>query len=249
MSSLIEFYPTIDVSPEYSPKPAADFMPEWYKRLSPEPEKDVITAKACRPLLDSFCTGYIIPFPCSVKFICYKEDNELQIDMLTEGGVFSDDLSNEKFQFISWHNKIQLDGHPYYEKTPEGEYRDHPFKFLNPWIVKTPTNYSSIFTNPFNQSFGAFSLATGVVETDKYCNGVDLPAFFHIKEGEYIFEAGTPMVQIVPFARETWEHKVTKLHNNFSIRNLYKKTRKHFSVEGPGAKVYAKNHWVKKSYK
>ena len=63
------------------PKPAKDFVPDWFKNLSPyfktpeNPQGELIvenfhsnaSAKKCMPMLDSMTAGYIVPLWTDVQ--------------------------------------------------------------------------------------------------------------------------------------------------------------------------------------
>jgi hypothetical protein len=67
---------------------------------------------------------------------------------------------------------------------------------------------------------------------------INTPFILNLEEGEHLIEAGTPVVQIIPFKREPWNHNIkeftkndldlevnliTSFFNNFYKRNHHKK--------------------------
>jgi len=87
------------------------------------------------------------------------------------------------------------------------------FTFVSPWIIKTPPGYSSLITQPFNNTnypHPQIKTFTGLVNTDTYFNPITY--FFHVKAPfTGIIKKGTPLVQVVPIKREEWQHTVTPI--------------------------------------
>ena len=122
------------VSDKYSPKPAIKFIPEWYKKMEsyiPETVKpdSTPTIKKCIPVLDVMTAGYIIvsPFDIYVSVIdgeiVYKYPGPAQYKM--------------------------IEGHPRKQGYLHPNAMEHPFpKWINPWGIKTPKGYSTLFIPP-----------------------------------------------------------------------------------------------------
>lgn len=188
----IIFTNTGGVPEEFAPKPASKFIPDWYKDLesyiSGEKKPDgnggtSATAKRCMPIFDVISAGYIIVSPADV--------------------------------FIS-----QRDGQPYYEWShfgliqfhPKAQAPDHPHrngleafpKWINHWAIKTPKGYSTLFVQPFHRE-SIFSILPGIVDTDKYTAPVNFPFTLNDTKFEGIIPAGTPIAQVIPFKRESWQ--------------------------------------------
>jgi hypothetical protein len=87
-------------------------------------------------------------------------------------------------------------------KIPE-EYDPQPHKWLSNWHVKTPRGYSSLILHPINRLDLPFYSFSGIVDTDKHPMVINFP--FVLRKGfDGKIEAGTPMVQIIPFKRDRW---------------------------------------------
>jgi len=104
----------------------------------------------------------------------------------------------------------------------ENEYLQ-PFKYLNPWTIKTPKNYSCLFTNPFNRDDDGIRLIDGIVDTDTYHQPVNFP--FIINGDKYpefndVIKKGTPYVQIIPFKREAWKMKIHSKNPSKKLTNI-----------------------------
>jgi hypothetical protein len=167
--------------------------------------------------------GYIVP--TIVDIIIHKTEDSVNMRY------------NYKHPFdeplFSKHNIKHFKGSHFKPNTHE----DNMWKYNIPWRVKTPPGYSCIFTTPFNRPELPFQPLTGVVDTDSMFQ-INTPFILNLEEGEHLIEAGTPVVQIIPFKREPWNHNIkeftkndldlevnliTSFFNNFYKRNHHKK--------------------------
>jgi len=191
----IIFTNTNNIPIEYAPKPASKFIPEWYKNLEsymdnkkqPNGEgKTTATAKRCMPVFDAITAGYIIVSPADV-FV--KQIN----------GEPHYEWSN--FGLINFHPKWQAPEHP-----NRNGHESYP-KWTNPWGIKTPNGYSTMFVQPFHRE-SVFTILPGVVDTDTYTAPVNFPFVLNDINFEGLIPAGTPIAQVIPFKREVWEMKL-----------------------------------------
>lgn len=195
---IIEFIPTIDILEEYYPKPARNVLPEWYKEQKSyhtdekvPPKNDSNTAgtiKKCIPVFDVMNTGYIM-FTVADLYVWHEKDSNNKYNKFFRWGAG---------QAIDSHDIRQFDSHPIWTKSSQVH------KFINNFIIKTPKNYSCLFTAPFNH-INPFKIIDGVVDTDNYFSTIHLPFVFTDEEFEGLIPAGTPIAQVIPFKREKWE--------------------------------------------
>lgn len=220
------------------PTPASRNTPEWYRKLNkyvvPEvkcsryPDKDAtpnntnFTAKACKPLLDSFMTGYMVTLPTDVTAV---RDEAYEARMIWDSNT----------NMIETHAVSQLDG----LQAPE-EYESAPYKWNFHWAIKVPEGYSLIYTHPFNRIELPFYTMTGVVEADTYGVPVNLP-FFLKKNFVGLIPKGTPVAQLIPIKREEWEHHVGTL----SDYNVFEAEAMKLYMGGG----YKKMYWSPKKYR
>ena len=208
------------------PKPANHFMPEEYKKL--ERYKDgnlhTPTIKTCMPFLDAMGCGYIIPF-----------DQDYIIDPTEK--EFSVTPANKEKNDIGYHDKAQVPKE-WHHKT--GEYAG---KFINKWLITTPPGYSCLFTQPMNR-FGEdrFLLINGVVDTDNYINTINFPFILLKRDKQVLIKKGDPMVQIIPFKRESW-----KMSSKFYFEKKHQSTIN--LLNSKFMDRYKKMFWYKKSFK
>jgi len=197
----ITFRTTPSLAWTAKPAPALKFAPEWFKRLAHYvvPTADEVqagatvisTAKRCSPFQDSLGAGYIIPLPVKVTVSC-SDNGEVSISW---GQAM---LETAPFQVISRHATEQLKG--------MGLEEGGVFKFNLPWSVELPEGYSALYTHPLNRPDLPFQTFSGIVDNDQYMSPVNIPFIWIGPPGLYELDAGTPVVQIIPFKREEWHH-------------------------------------------
>lgn len=201
----IKFIDTIGLPEEVQPKPAYKVLPEWYKDTesytSGEKKPSGIggtksTIKRCMPVFDSLTTGYIL-FTYVDIYVSQKEQ------MVNFEGDIREAPWYEwpSLKPISFHQLEQAPKHPFNNTFP------YP-KWENPWTIKTPPGYSVLIVPPFHLKT-PFTIFPGVVDTDTYHLPVNFP--FVLNEPstfEGTIPVGTPMAQIIPFKRESWEMKL-----------------------------------------
>ena len=191
------------ISETYTPVPAKNMLPEWYKRLSGyqdlghtrgeylfnsmREKADAATIKKCMPVFDTLSAGYIITIP-----------QDLNIRWSEEHGRY---YEWSDYEFIKFHNGGQVVGHPIDDGSEM-----YP-KFRNPWSVITPKGYSCLFVQPMHRE-SPFEILPGIVDTDTYHGAVQFPFTFKEKKWEGLIPAGTPMAQVIPFKRESFTHSV-----------------------------------------
>jgi hypothetical protein len=213
------------------PEPANNFIPDWFKELPLSldyagKQKNYInlTIKACMPFLDALKTGYILKTPIDIYFN-HNFDNpetgekDTQIKMMTTGNMdalfmakrMNVNLGNER------HHPAQLG-----EKCPfSKDNKDKAFfKIINPWIVKTPPGYSTLFTTQFNNPDKRFTPLTGIVDTDTFNLPVNFPIIMN-QEGEWMLKKYSPIIAAFPFKRDNWKHVIKEQDVNVIDQNLF----------------------------
>lgn len=218
------------VSDLFYPKKASDFLPQWYKDLysyQGTDGKKVLdknfenssSIKRCVPVFDAMTSGYII----STHRDIWVRKNEI-------GEIVY--ASPEK-STVDFHPISQAPSHPYMNNYP------YP-KWINPWSIKTPKGYSSLFIPPVHGANKYFQILEGVVDTDKYNNPVNFPFVLKDVNFEGLIPAGTPVVQVIPIKRDSWK---SKLGDKEDTENIYATLRSSF-FDG-----YRNFFWSRKEYK
>lgn len=199
------------------PEPSVKNIPEWYKNqdkyiggkkeVSAETGLFNNTVKACMPVFDMMSAGYVIKTPADIH-------------------VDHDEDGLPKFSWaVNFYTCIESHGTMQYDRLKIGEeYAKIAYKFINPWIVKTPKGYSSLFITPTHRDDLPFYSLPGIVDTDKHPIPVNFP-FFIKKDFKGMIPMGTPIIQIIPFKRESWSHDVMNYSEDLT-KEWYKAERK-----------------------
>ena len=213
----------LDVWPH--PQPASRFIPDEYKKLKRFKENNLHspTVKTCVPFLDSLTMGYIIPF-----------DQDYLVDPVEDD--FAVTPANKEQSDFGFHNQTQL---PEEWKETTGKTAG---KFHNKWLIKTAPGYSCLFIKPMNRIETRFDIIAGVVDTDTYINTINFPFILNKRDQQFLIKKGEPMVQVIPFKRESW-----KMWSGFYLEKAHGKVLSMLNSEWVDR--YKKMFWRKKSYR
>lgn len=213
---------------EYAPKPATSFLPEWYKKMEgrtepkkPKDFKNVPTIKKCIPVFDAMTSGYIIQTICDIGIEIIDGEPVLTPSLPIEGLLFN-------------HPRKQAYLHP-----NANEF--HFPKFGNFWSIKTPKGYSCLFIPPMHNPNPYFTALPGIVDTDNYNACVLFPFTLNDPTKSGVIPAGTPIVQVIPFKRDSWESKFLEDEKN-NERWILKVRSTFFGG-------YKNKYWTRKTFK
>jgi hypothetical protein len=194
------------------PEPAKKNLPEWYKKqdkiigdsltIDNSTGNPNLSIKSCMPVFDIITAGYLVRLPAD---ILVKNNPD---------GSKSISWSTNDLKLIESHPTTQYDK----LKVPL-EYENEAYKFVQPWIFKTPPGYSCIIMQPSLRDDLPFQIVPALVDTDKHPIPINFP-FFLRKDFEGIIETNTPIAQIIPFKREDWKSSVDS-DSDGSIHNLW----------------------------
>lgn len=214
------------------PQPAKHYLPKWYKDmdLTGYNEYDLksytkVTAKGCVPFRDAMISGY--------TFELWTE-----IEVLKDG--------NDIIHF-SW-GQIELDAlidvrtNPELRDIPTKEgYTPPVFSIWQPLYIKTPPGYSILICPPINQLDSPLEVMSGIVDTDKHPMYPGRVPFSISSNFNGIIKVGTPLFQIIPFKRESWN-----MDNDKSIIEEGDRSLKKFRAYIFGG--YRNMGWSKKDF-
>ena len=178
-----------------SPVQANKMLPEYFKKIKPQTDNhpSSSTVKRCVPFLDAASMGYIIPLWSDV--FVQARNGDLQVD-------FPKGLPMESS--MSPHGTNQIEDHP----LSDAPYGNIPLKWHNPWGIQTPEGWSVLITQPLNHLETRFKILDGVVDTDTYYNQINFPFLWTGGDGDFMLPQGMPLVQVIPFQRETLDCEV-----------------------------------------
>lgn len=235
---LFRFYTPKEQAGLADPKPAKAFIPQWYKEAETFYDfygEKTAGLKTCMPYLDALIAGYILSTPIDIYV------NEHQNE-------FSHLFNSEELQ-IRWNGPPSL--HDFISERPKesgatmprpaGHYPNH-LVFKGYWSYKTPRGWSTLVTSPLNRDDLPFTIASGIIDTDKFGTPGNLP--FFIKKGiTGLIPKGTPIAQMIPLKRASW----TMVDNDAGISDGIK-----FQSDSVGQRnskgSYKKKYWQRKSY-
>jgi hypothetical protein len=226
-----------DYDTQLKPYPASKNIPDWWRdelpydvsKENPTGKKIIVsfgysnaTFKKCTPMLDAITSGYIVPLWADAQ-VRWTEEGP-QVTWRTKRNLFEHHGDSS--------SRVQ----------PPAGYSNHVYKYLNTWVPKTPKGYSVLITSPFGHRNLPFQSIPAIIDSDRSTLDVVVPMW--LKEGfEGIIEKGTPMFQVTPFKRESWESEFLYLEDGefekIQERNFNSTLVSH----------YIKNVWSKKGYK
>ena len=201
-------------------------LPEWYKNTESyiggekKPSGKGIspaTIKRCMPVFDSLNAGYMLITHADI-FVTQKEEIDPITNKLT--GKKNSWFEWPAFDSIEFHDNDQAPFHP---KTNGSAIP----KWINPWSIKTPKGYSTLFVPPFHHN-NIFTALVGVVDTDSYTSPVNIVFTLSDPNFEGLVPAGTPIAQVIPFKRENWKMSIGDEENKKEQHNVYLQIRSKF---------------------
>ncbi len=211
-----------DVFPR--PYPALKEIPDWYRAVpedqAPEPKRSV---KHCMPFLEAMTCGYILPLAADI---------ELTLD---PAGVLH--CQSQRVEILDVHNPVQFQGAPF---------QNFPVvKITNPWLMRTPPGYSTLFVPLLNRFGMPLVPLAGVVETDLFYREVNFPALLTLRRGGKLsLPAGTPLVQAIPIKRDDFQSEMT-----LPEKDKYWDVVAHTTDEPKNYNYYKNHFWRKKNYR
>lgn len=231
---IIKFIPTDAVDDNFiQPSASKKNIPQWYKDSEVTLEDGGNGLKTCIPYLDSLTSGYQILLwenihvkkneDGSIGFFLERKNKSGEVYYIESDSVVSD-RGTESGALMP---------------RPHGHGINH-FVWRVPVTPKTPKGWSCLYTHPLNRFDLPFTTASGIVDTDTFYSGGNLP-FFLKADFEGIIPAGTPICQLIPIKRETW----TSTWEPFRMDSANKRSKKVRSFTRGG---YKKMYWQKKEY-
>ena len=203
-----------------SPVPAVKNVPEWYRSLAKFDKSNddrtlginnnigvdgaMVATKMCMPFFDALTGGYH-----------YVLEDDVYIDLDEEGKPI-----------ISWAGDVMMiDKRPTIElPVPDNCHPIHYGWRMN-WYYETPPGYSVLITHPMNRYDLPFYTMSGIVESDIWGLPV-FTAFFLKRNFIGVIPKGTPLFQIIPFKRESWQLETSENQDEFDMHELKAENRR-----------------------
>jgi hypothetical protein len=230
----VKWNPTSNLASQVlsQPKPARNYQPDWYKKLSAffenRPTFSVEgtvnkTLKHCQPFADSLNAGYIMETWQDIHF-SFSENGEYTYSFPTDPPI------------IATRDRVSMDmGQDFYPIE---------FVFHSAWMPELPKGWSMLYVHPLNRPELPFFVPSGIIDSDKYVVSSEKSSLpFYMKKGfSGILPAGTPLMQLIPIKREDWVSKKMPFDEAKRNASIYKTLSKFWGG-------YKKHFWSKKSYK
>lgn len=225
-----------------TPTPTVKAMPDWYKQADkyafnphtteywqdPMIGGKIPTWKACPAMFDIMGAGYVWKTPCDVEFF------------INDQGIISSRITD-----FYYHKDFCTPRPPMSKFMHPVGYHQHHFAWMSDWGVTVPEGYSVMYTQPFNRFDLPFLTTSGIIDNDK----LELPGSmpFFIREGfTGVIPAGTPIAQLFPFKRDSWESEIVLEDPDKLVEKVMENTKKYRVPDGG---VYANQVWERRSYK
>lgn len=244
--------PTVEFRPlEYSPEAVLKYaerpersttaIPDWFKSAPRYQNNDKemisdehshnLTVRHCMPFLDAMTSGYILTTSTDI----YVTRNENYYPSISFGEN-SQNLPAPQIQFNpNFETHVPL----------KPGFDSFVYAWSVYWRIKTPKGVSSIFTQPLNKTDLPFHTLTGITDTDSW-DGSDVLNVALAAGFQGTIPKGTPFVQIIPFYREDWDHKIIEENFDEDVS-----LREKVAIERTNSKsgYYRDNLWNKKTYR
>lgn len=249
MIRRIRFVPNDDYASKNIDPPvvAKNIIPNWYKDgemvISSETGKiaklsdDKITGgmKSCVPFLDAMISGYLV---CLWEDLYVKTSEVVEEFYSVEKNPYTGQYQKKNYQHLMMiDERIAEIG-----KTiprPNGYCSNHMI-FKGQWGIRLPKKWSLMVTHPLNRFDLPFITTSGIIDSDEWWSGGNIPFFFQ-KNFDGVIIKGTPIAQIIPIKRSSWISYVSELSTS---RNNYIADKARSVPVG----WYRDNIWVKKEY-
>lgn len=217
-----------------TPVPVRNVVPEWYKKsprfidgkeasiiYTERGARSNISMKMCVPFFDAMICGYTATLWQDVQVT--RRPDGLKLDWLVDPPPVNE-RSNHGMELLP---------------IPAGHYPQQ-YAWVTPFSIQTPPGYSVLITHPFNRYDLPFTTLNGIHDSDAIMPHGHLP--FYMKDNfEGVIPAGTPIYQIFPFKRDTWESEYDEVLGTKAEKRMWEGMTKMFGH-------YRNNIWHKKEY-
>lgn len=209
---------------------AKSVVPEWYLKTPRHKLKDLDSiknkknVKYCTPFGDSFLTGYIAVTPCDTVIERNPIDGTVKIVTPLDSAIFTKRDSNGK-GLMSY---------------PDNCYKQD-FTYQHQLHMKLPKGYSALITHPLNRHDLPWVTLSAIVDADKQILRPGNMPIFIKNNFEGVVPKGTPVFQVIPFKRDSWQmERDPKLFEDFA--------KQMYEVRSVVVGFYKKFGWSRKDY-
>jgi len=165
-----------------------------------------LTMRGCMPVLDFMTCGYYLPMWVEILFF-KNEQNGLGYYTEINTRKVLDNHAPTQFSTLFRTQHLFKELYGYFDKSNYDKLA--LYKFINPWVIKTPPGYSCMFIPPLYQD-QKIKILPAVVDTDTYKGRINFPFSINLDlNEEYNTKLGEPFIQVIPFKRVDYKMDVT----------------------------------------
>ena len=181
--TFVSIVPGLDMIKELQPKPAKNFIPEWFRQI---PSDRTDTVKVCPSFPDYFSMGYVVPM---------WTDSIIRRD---EKGPYWATIQDD----YRWdgHGDNQFIDHCY--PNFQGSEATSVFKTESPWMLITPPGWSVLQLPMFYHFNKGYSILPGILDTDIH-HEINQQVLYHGDGKDVTIKAGEPFALYIPFERKS----------------------------------------------
>jgi hypothetical protein len=216
------------------PEPMGKTLPQWWRSQDVFDKNDRTvsggivksTIKKCPSILDSLTTGYLLRVPV-----------DIWVDATGDRPRWQLPKGQSSWGVVGLHGAQQASALPF----DRARYCADIFRIHPLWAFRTPPGYSALVMHPALNYEVPWVVLPAVIETDQYAPD---GAYSMLLERGFqgTIKQGTPLLQVMPFKRESWSMDVQQDFDPRVFEGQIHKTRSVF-YDG-----YRKNYWVRKVY-
>jgi hypothetical protein len=81
------------------------------------------------------------------------------------------------------------------------------------WIVETESGYSTMFRQPAYSDSSVLTAVEAIMDTDAFLSDGHL-SFWVKKDFKGVIKQGTPLVQVIPFKRDSWQMEIGSVEDS-----------------------------------
>jgi hypothetical protein len=235
----IEFLPSTQEVSELvpPPKPAGEYLPDWYKKAKTGREKPLyspdgkihLSFKACMPFLDSLKMGYI-----------QETWSDLYVDSSINNGQFTYGFATGP-DLVTVRVREQTEDFSFMPTSASG-FCPVEMVWHMPWIPRLPKGWSVLVTHPLGRLDLPFMVTSGIIDADVFYHAPlgQVPFYIH-KDFCGTIPAGTPMMQIIPIKRSDWKSSVLSF-------DAIESKKRSFVIRKKFTGAYRDEFWKTKKY-
>lgn len=202
----VEFYTPVEdilIDGSIMPYPNKKDMGKILKNVAPSTFEDGNSIKNCPGIVKYLKQGFIIPAWQDIAIETNGDGNTFEWKNNNCG------LQNRVSSFFAGYSigvKWQAEK-VFFQHFPRDNTLKTVIKFDTPWLIKLPPGYSALFLPVYYDNEERFSVIPGILETDYY-GLISIQVYWHRLNSTEIIKAGTPLMKIIPFKNEDWDHIV-----------------------------------------